>query len=100
MNSRRTLVSEIKNSFQLEFIAYYSMHLEQLYSESIGSQNSKQRDRYTQLIAYINQAPFDAALREYQRIAIADTDISLFTDTMINTARRLASLDLGLPAIR
>ena len=93
-------MDEIKNSFQLEYIGYYSMHIEELYSQANGSNDTKQRDRYMQLIAFINQASFDAALQQYQRIALADTNSALFTETMMITAKRLASLDLGLPEVK
>jgi len=89
----------IENSLQLEFIAYYSMFLENIQLEKTGSKNTKQRDRYTQLIAMINQAPFEVAYRKYQEIALADTDIQLFTEAQINRARRMASLEMGLPLI-
>lgn len=87
----------IENSLQLEFIAYYSMFLENIHLEQTGSKDTKQRDRYTQLIAMINQTPFDIAYRKYQEIALADTDIQLFTESQINRARRMASLEMGLP---
>jgi len=87
----------IENSLQLEFIAYYSMFLENIQLEKTGSKDTKQRDRYTQLIAMINQTPFDVAYRKYQEIAVADTDIQLFTDSQIKRARRMASMEMGLP---
>lgn len=90
-------MTDIENSFQLEFIACYSMHLENIHLENTGSKNTKQRDRYTQLIAMINQTPFDVAYLKYQQIALADTDISQFTESELKTARARASLDLGLP---
>lgn len=58
----------INNSFELEFIAYLSMHLEDIYSKTIKSKNTKQRDRYMQLIAMIKQAPFDMALEKYKHM--------------------------------
>lgn len=87
----------IENSMQLEFIAYYSMFLENIQIEKTGSKDTKQRDRYTQLIAMINQTPFDMAYKKYQEIAMADTNIDSFSETQIRRARRMASLEMGLP---
>jgi len=87
----------IENSMQLEYIAYYSLFLENIQIEKTGSKDTKQRDRYTQLITMINQAPFDVAYKKYQEISLADTDIQLFTESQINRARRMASLEMGLP---
>jgi EAL domain-containing protein (putative c-di-GMP-specific phosphodiesterase class I) len=64
---------KIENSLHLEFIAHYSMHLENLYCEITESKNTKQRDRYTQLIAYIKEASFESGYEKYQQIALADT---------------------------
>ncbi len=86
----------IENSFQLEFVAFYSMHLEHLLLDSGIIQDGKQRDRYTQLIAYIKEAPFAAALEQYRRIALADNS-ELFTPAMHRQAQRLACLDMDLP---
>jgi len=88
---------QIENSFQLEFIAQYAMHLENLYIEKTGSKDTKQRDRYTQLIAYIKEAPFEAAYEKYKQIALADTGLEFFSESMLRKAHRLASLDLDLP---
>ena len=88
---------KIENSFQLEFIAHYSMHLERLYLEITGGKDTKQRDRYTQLIEFINQAPFDSAFEKYKQIALADTNIHLLSESMLSQAKRLAYLDLNLP---
>jgi hypothetical protein len=90
-------MKEIENSFQLEFVAYFSMHLENIYLQVIGSNDTKQRDRYTQLIAMINQASFEVAYEKYKQIALADADISFFSESMIKTAKRLACQELELP---
>lgn len=90
-------MNPIENSFQLEFIAYYSMHLENIFLQMTGSKDTRQRDRYMQLIEMINQAPFEDAYKKYQQIALADADAASFTESMIRTARRLACQDLGLP---
>lgn len=89
----------IENSFQLEFIAYVSMHLEDIHSKRINSNDTKQRDRYMQLIAMIKEAPFHLALAQYHRVAIADTDISHFTEDMLKTAQRRARMDMDLPLV-
>lgn len=88
---------KIENSFQLEFIAYYSMHLENLHIQKTGNKDTKQRDRYTQLIAYIKEASFEAAYEKYKQISLADTEIELFSEPMIRKARWLASRDLEFP---
>jgi hypothetical protein len=90
-------MTEIQNSFQLEFVAYFSMHLENIHLQITGSKDTKQRDRYMQLIAMINQAPFELAFQKYQQIALADADITTFSESMIKTAKRLACQELGLP---
>ena len=87
----------IETSIQLEFVAYYSMHLEHLYVEATGSKDTRQRDRYTQLIAFIKESPFDVAYEKYKQIALADTESDFFTEPMLRQARRLASLDMDLP---
>lgn len=89
----------IENSFQLEFVAYFSMHLEQLYGEMTNSNNTKQCDRYMQLIAYIHQASFKEAYEKYKQITMADTDIVNFSDSVLKQAQRLARMDMGLPLI-
>ena len=89
----------ITNSFELEFIAHYSMHLENLYCEKSNSTNTKQRDRYTQLIAYIKENSFESAYDKYKQIALADTGIENFTESMIKMAQRLARVDLELPLV-
>ena len=43
----------IESSFELRFIAHYSLHFEHPYCEKSNRTITKQRDRYTQLIAYI-----------------------------------------------
>jgi hypothetical protein len=87
----------IENSLQLEFIAYFTMHLEEIHRTRIQSKDTKQRDQYMQLIALINEAPFQLALAKYEQISKADTDISSFSDEMIKTAQRRARVDMGLP---
>ena len=87
----------IENSFQLEFIAHYSMHLENIWLEMSSSKDTKQRDRYTQLIALIKEAPFSMAYEKYKQIASADTDIHLFSAAMLRQANRRAYMDLELP---
>jgi hypothetical protein len=89
----------IENSFHLEFIAYFSMHLENLYCEMTNSNNTKQRDRYMQLIAYIQEASFESTHEKYKQISLADTEIENFTDSMIKMAQRLARVDMGLPLV-
>lgn len=89
----------IENSFQLEFVAYLSMHLEDIYCKTIKSSDTKQRDRYMQLIAMIKEAPFDLALEKYRQVSKADADITNFTDEMIKTAQRRARVDMDLPLI-
>ena len=89
----------IGSSFELEFIAYYSMHLENLYCEKYNNTNTKQRDRYTQLIAYIKENSFESAYDMYKQIALADTRIENFTESMLKMAQRLARLGLGLPLV-
>ena len=90
---------EIKNSFELEFIAYLSMHLEHIYCEQNKSDNTKQRDRYSQLIAFIQESSFESALEKYKQIALADTDITSFSESTIKMAQRLARMDMGLPLV-
>ena len=90
---------EITNSFELEFIAYFSMHLENIHSEQNHPKDTKQRDRYSQLIAFIKESPFETALEKYRQISLADTDISLFDDATIKMAQRLARIDMDLPLV-
>jgi len=87
---------QIENSLQLEFVAHYAMYLENIYIEQTGSTDTKQRDRYTQLIAYIKESSFESAYARYKQIALADVEFE-FTASMLETANRLASIDLGLP---
>ena len=89
----------IKNSFQLEFVAYLSLNLEDIYSKTIKSSDTKQRERYMSLIAMIKEAPFDLALDKYKQISKADADITNFTDEMIKTAQRRARVDMDLPMV-
>ncbi len=90
---------EIKNSLELEFVAYLSMHLENLYCQQTRSTDTKQRDRYTQLIAYIQESSFEDALQKYKQISLADTDIENFSESTLKAANRLARMDLGLPLV-
>ena len=90
---------DIENSFKLEFVAYFSMHLENLHCEITKSTNTKQRDRYTQLIAYIKETSFESAYGTYKQISLADTPIENFTESMRKIAQRLARIDMGLPLV-
>ncbi len=89
----------ITNSFELEFIAYFSMHLENLYCEQSKSTDTKQRDRYSQLIAFIQESSFESAYEKYKQISLADIDIENFSESAIKMAQRLARMDMGLPLI-
>ncbi|MES2014060.1 MAG: hypothetical protein V4445_09925 [Pseudomonadota bacterium] len=91
--------TNIVNSIQLEFVAYFSMHLENIYCETTKSKDTKQRDRYTHLIAYIQQVSFELAYENYKQISLADTDLTYFTESMIKMAQRLARIDMGLPLV-
>ena len=90
---------EINNSFELEFIAYLSMHLENFNCEQNNIKHTIQRDRYSQLIAFIQESSFEEALQKYQQISLADTDINLFSESTIKMAQRLARIDMYLPLI-
>ncbi len=89
----------ISNSIELEFVAYFTMHLENLYCEQTKSDNTKQRDRYSQLIAFIKESSFESAYEKYKQISLADTDIENFTESTIKMAQRLARMDMGLPLV-
>ena len=89
----------ISNSIELEFVAYFSMHLENLYCEQTKSGNTKQRDRYTQLIAFIKESSFEQAYEKYKHISLADTDMKNFNESDIKMAQRLARIDMGLPLV-
>lgn len=91
--------TKIKNSIELEFIAYFSMHLENLYCEQANTNNTKQRDRYSQLIAFIQESSFDDAYDKYLQISLADTNIEHFSESTIKLAQRLARMDMGLPLV-
>lgn len=93
------LTTNIENSIQLEFVAYLSMHLENIYCDSTKSADTKQRDRYTQLIAYIQEVSFELAYEKYKQISLADTELVFFTEPMIKMAQRLARIDMGLPLV-
>ena len=95
---------QIKNSFELEFVAYLSMHLENMHSENMvckqtKNDNTKQRDRYSQLIVFIQESSFEQAYEKYKQIALADTDIEHFSESTIKMAQRLARMDMGLPLV-
>lgn len=68
------------------------MHLENLYCEQTKSDNTKQSDRYTQLIAFIKESSFQAAYERYKQISLADTDIENFTES---TCWRAFKIDQG-----
>ena len=90
---------EILNSFELEFVAYLTMHLENFYCQQTKRNDTKQRDRYTQLIAFIQESTFEAAYEKYKQISLADTDIEHFSESDIKMAQRLARIDMGLPLV-
>ena len=89
----------ISNSIELEFVAYLSIHLENLFCEQTKSNNTNQRDRYTQLIAFIKESSFESAYEKYNQISLADTDIENFNESTFKMAQRLARMDMGLPLI-
>ena len=89
----------IQNSFELEFIAYLSMHLENIVCEQTKNENTKQCDRYSQLIVFIQESSFEQAYEKYKQIALADTDIENFSESTIKMAQRLARMDMGLPLV-
>lgn len=91
--------NQINNSIQLEFVAYLSMHLENMYCENTKSKDTKQRYRYTQLIAYIQEVSFELAYEKYKQISLADTDMAFFTEPMLKMAQRMARMDMGLPLV-
>ena len=95
---------EITNSTELEFIAYFSLHLENIQSTETSLTNTtpintKQCDRYTQLIAYIQESSFESAYEKYKQIALLDTNIDQFSASTIKMAQRLARMDIGLPLV-
>ena len=90
---------EILNSFESEFVAYLTMHLENFYCQHSKSNDIKQRDRYTQLIAFIQESTFEAEYEKYKQISLADTDIEHFSESDIKMAQRLARIDMGLPLV-
>jgi hypothetical protein len=91
--------SHIENSIQLEFVAYLSMHLENIYCETSNNKDTKQRDRYTQLIAYIQEVSFELAYEKYTQISIADIPLDFFNESTLKMAQRLARIDMGLPLV-
>ena len=92
-------VGDIVNSLQLEFLACMSMHLENIHCEKKSSKDTHQRDRYTQLIAYIQNSSFEDAYEKYKQISIADTPLDFFDETTLKMAQRLARIDMGLPLV-
>ena len=91
--------NHIENSIQLEFVAYLSLHLENIHFENSKITDTKQRDRYTQLIAYIQEVSFELAYEKYKQISLADTDMDLFSEPIIKMAQRMARIDMGLPLV-
>lgn len=89
----------IENSLQLEFVACMTMHLENIYCEKTASKNTQQRDKYTQLLAYIQDSSFETAYEKYKQISIADTPLDFFDAATIKMAQRLARMDMGLPLV-
>lgn len=91
--------NHIENSIQLEFVAYLSLHLENMHCETTKSTDTKQRDKYTQLIAYIQEVSFELAYEKYKQISLADTEMAFFTEPMLKMAQRMARIDMGLPLV-
>ena len=89
----------ISNSMELEFVAYLSMHIENIYCQQTKSDDTKQRDRYSQLIAFIQEFSFESAYEKYQQISLADSDVDNFSESTIKMAQRLARIDMGLPLV-
>ena len=89
----------LETSIQLEFVAYLSMHLENILCETSKSTDTKQRDKYTQLIAYIQEVSFELAHEKYKQISLADTEMAFFTEPMLKMAQRMARIDMGLPLV-
>lgn len=75
------------------------MYLENIYCQQTKSNDTKQRDRYTQLIAFIQESTFEAAYEKYKQISLADADIEHFSESDIKMAQRLARIDMGLPLV-
>ena len=92
-------VEYIHNSLQLEFLACMSMHLENIHCEKTINKDTHQRDRYTQLIGYIQTSSFEEAYEKYKQISIADTPLEFFDEITLKMAQRLARIDMGLPLI-
>ena len=92
-------LNHIENSIQLEFIAYLSLQLENMHCETSRSKDTKQRDKYTHLIAYIQEVSFELAYEKYKQISIADTEMAFFTEPMLNMAQRMARINMGLPLV-
>ncbi|MDI1309461.1 MAG: hypothetical protein PSV17_08520 [Methylotenera sp.] len=84
---------------QLEFVAYMTMHLENIYCEKTSSKDTQQRDRYSQLLAYIQNSSFEAAYEKYKQISMADTPLDFFDAPILKMAQRLARVDMGLPLV-
>lgn len=89
----------ISNSIELEFVAYLSMHIENIYCQQTKSDDTKQRDRYSQLIAFIQESSFESAYEKYLQISLADSDVDNFSESTIKMAQRLARIDMGLPLV-
>ena len=89
----------ISNSIELEFVAYLSMHIEDIYCQQTKSDDTKQRDRYSQLIAFIQESSFESAYEKYQQISLADSDVDNISESTIKMAQRLARIDMGLPLV-
>lgn len=84
---------------ELEFVAYLSMHIENIYCQQTKSDDTKQRDRYSQLIAFIQESSFESAYKKYQQISLADSDVDNLSESTIKMAQRLARIDMGLPLV-
>ena len=54
----------------------------------LNKDNIKQRDRYSQLIVFIQESSFEQAYEKYKQIALADTDIEHFSESTIKMAQR------------
>ena len=89
----------ISNSIELEFVAYLSMHIEDIYCQQTKSDNTKQRDRYSQLIAFIQESSLESAYEKYQQFSLADSDVDNISESTIKMAQRLARIDMGLPLV-
>ena len=75
------------------------MHLENIYCQHSKSNDIKQRDRYTKLIAFIQESPLDVAYEKYKQISLAEIDIEHISESDIKMAQRLARIDMGLTLV-